>query len=300
MLPPTVRRAAVLLIGLLFTALFLYDFYGVLRGLEPSPTAAASVGRYECGLPVAVVTAPRAGARPKPGTSPLDWITAAFPAESSSIEYSGANWADSVDWKALAATLGPGPGGQQTKLLLLIRHGEGEHNVAKRRFSLVEWFGHEAYDPRYLDADLTAIGRGQAVQLGLELATAAAAGLRIDRLVVSPLSRAIATAMLAFGPGELGRVRPICIESTREKIGRYQCDKRRSTDELKERFGLRRAEPGQPIDNNGFSGGYVDFSRLSATDELWDLEHRETDSEVTERAERSLAEIAALVGPEAR
>ena len=78
-----------------------------------------------------------------------------------------------------------------SKLLCLIRHGQGKHNPRA--------------DPRFLyhlamvrDPELTALGERQAKALRARLR---AEGHSFDAIVVSPLSRAIQTCDLLFGSG---------------------------------------------------------------------------------------------------
>ena len=75
------------------------------------------------------------------------------------------------------------------KTLLLVRHGQGHHNVALQQLGHKAWFDTEAYDPKYLDARLTPLGEQQAKDLGRLIQTARGVGLKVDRAVVSPLSR---------------------------------------------------------------------------------------------------------------
>lgn len=66
----------------------------------------------------------------------------------------------------------------------LIRHGESEFNAA---------FALKRVDPMIFDAPLTARGQEQAAALREEVAS-----LNVETVIVSPLTRAIQTAMSAF------------------------------------------------------------------------------------------------------
>ena len=76
------------------------------------------------------------------------------------------------------------------KIVHFMRHGEGTHNAAAARY------GREAYASwEHLDARLTEVGRAQATGC-----RGYAQALGCTTVIVSPLSRAIETAVLAFGP----------------------------------------------------------------------------------------------------
>lgn len=83
-------------------------------------------------------------------------------------------------------------------------------------------------------------------------------------VLVSPLTRALQTALVAFS----GKNVPfVCVESLRERIGVNPCDKRRATHELVAEFASQ----------------HVDFSALAADDTLWTADVRETDDELLQR-----------------
>lgn len=85
-----------------------------------------------------------------------------------------------------------------------IRHGEGFHNVAGRA-------NHDNYkSPDYLDAHLTAFGWQQAHALSAHIA---AAGVRPEVVIVSPLARAIETAVGAFAVGPAAAMRAAAAEA---------------------------------------------------------------------------------------
>lgn len=175
----------------------------------------------------------------------------------------------------LATAIDSAPG-RQIKVLYFVRHAEGIHNQAEREFGTERWEAEYALSDAYLDADLTAFGRDDARSKGppaLEIERERGMPA-IERVVVSPMARAIDTAQLfldeRFGP------RPfVAIESCRETLGRHTCDKRSTRDTLALRF---------PV---------VDFSRIrSNEDELWSPSHRETLEELKVRAHGFLLELA--------
>ncbi|CAM9387297.1 unnamed protein product [Ectocarpus sp. 6 AP-2014] len=109
------------------------------------------------------------------------------------------------------------------KTVHFLRHAEGTHNEAalnegRAAFSKIE----------HLDARLTDLGKEQC-------ATLKAANHGIEKeaelVVVSPLTRAIETAMLAIDQVE--RVPWVALECVRERAGVQPCDRRRCVSELK-------------------------------------------------------------------
>ncbi|CAM9465379.1 unnamed protein product [Ectocarpus fasciculatus] len=109
------------------------------------------------------------------------------------------------------------------KTVHFLRHAEGTHNEAalkegRAAFSKIE----------HLDARLTDLGKEQC-------ATLKAANHGIEKeaelVVVSPLTRAIQTAMLAIDQVE--GVPWVALECVRERAGVQPCDRRRCVSELK-------------------------------------------------------------------
>jgi broad specificity phosphatase PhoE len=81
-------------------------------------------------------------------------------------------------------------GGDATKVLYLIRHGESQGQVARRNGL------DRKRDPSLMDAGLTQKGWGQATQIPGLLGTKAMSS--IELVVSSPLTRALHTALVAF------------------------------------------------------------------------------------------------------
>lgn len=141
------------------------------------------------------------------------------------------------------------------KVLHFIRHGQGFHNVA-----FLEMGSTEAYkDWRWVDSRLTAVGEAQAKELRSRPMWSTA-----QLVVVSPLSRAIKTGLLAR-PEDL-KLPYIATELLRERIGTHPCDHRRSKTELAADFPL------------------VDFSLLSAEEDPYWTEEREPWEDLVGRA----------------
>jgi broad specificity phosphatase PhoE len=100
--------------------------------------------------------------------------------------------------------------------LYLIRHGEATHNVAPR-----------PWGDELLDARLTPLGEEQAAAL-----RASAAALPLELIVVSPLSRAIATALIGLAPHVQRSVPCVAVEACREQLGQNVPDRRRRASEV--------------------------------------------------------------------
>ena len=142
------------------------------------------------------------------------------------------------------------------KVLHFVRHAEGHHNVAASPYPR----GSEGYlaalsEFQWFDARLSAQGESQCAEL-----REAARGLDYDLVLVSPLTRTLQTATLAFarsdGGGEDGGgdatmqassggkgktsknqdVPWVAYEPIRERFGRNPCDNRRTLKELGAEF----------------------------------------------------------------
>eukprot|EP00936_MAST-01D_sp_MAST-1D-sp1_P001423 g1423.t1 len=163
-----------------------------------------------------------------------------------------------------------------TKLLLLMRHGQAVHNLGPAKYGWKRWMAVEARTDAYFDAPLTALGRTQAQNASFRLRAAANAdGLHIDRVIVSPLMRTLQTARLATQGGALTGVtgRFEAVELLRERMGMYPCDSRHGRDFLEATF-----------------GDIADFRYVprGSNDTYWMPEHRESEARVEERVLRFL------------
>lgn len=147
---------------------------------------------------------------------------------------------------------------RHTKIIHLIRHGQGYHNVA----------GHanpEAYKSiDFMDAHLTPYGWAQARKLNSHIKQLGSR-FRADAIIVSPLMRTLETAAGVFGSGlwqeddlppplmlrqsevpgkraaqeaisAAGCPPLIAWEGCREHLGQHPCDKRRPIREIAPRF----------------------------------------------------------------
>lgn len=123
------------------------------------------------------------------------------------------------------------------KRVSFIRHGEGHHNLAQAQWHRAGKPG-EPYtmdnDPefRLMDPELTTLGQDQAVEL-----RSRAANLEdVELIVVSPMRRAIQTALLGFHTAIAAGVPVIAQELCHEIAGKHTCDKRKSVSELTAEF----------------------------------------------------------------
>jgi len=151
---------------------------------------------------------------------------------------------------------------KDSKVIHFIRHGRGTHNdqaELKGGCDCRKGGVSCAYkDIALLDARLTEEGIRQAEELKL-----LCKDLNEELIVVSPLSRALTTATVAFSSS---KAKIIAHESLREQHGVHVCDKRRSVTELRADFPR------------------VDFSLLeSEEDLLFHVSNRETRVAMVER-----------------
>jgi broad specificity phosphatase PhoE len=162
---------------------------------------------------------------------------------------------------------------RQIKTFYFVRHAQGIHNEAESKFGTSHWEAIEAKSERYFDANLTEFGTNQTKLLfdSMTNMQQSAPTLKFDLLIVSPLSRAIETAQIAFQPLFADPEFPIYShEMIRETVGRHYCDKRRSITELKQLYPrINFSEPGA-------------FN--SDSDLLWNANERETQEQIHLRA----------------
>eukprot|EP01025_Chloroclados_australasicus_P039930 TRINITY_DN4159_c0_g1_i1.p1 TRINITY_DN4159_c0_g1~~TRINITY_DN4159_c0_g1_i1.p1 ORF type:complete len:296 (+),score=36.99 TRINITY_DN4159_c0_g1_i1:90-977(+) len=157
-----------------------------------------------------------------------------------------------------------------TKVVHFVRHGEGFHNVA----GAISEENYKSYE--YFDAHLTETGWKQTKALKRHLKQQK---IEVDLVVVSPMSRALETAVGVFGgddwvsnghpplmveqyamtgkssaraPVAMNGAPPfLALEMIREQLGCHPCDKRRTKSHLMEEF------PG------------VDFSLIEFEDDVY-------------------------------
>ncbi|KAF5327717.1 hypothetical protein D9619_004678 [Psilocybe cf. subviscida] len=167
--------------------------------------------------------------------------------------------------------------GIKYKLFLLVRSGQGYHNVAEGKYGPMAWDEYWArlngngsiiWGP---DAELTDQGKKQAQGLQRALREEMKAGLPVPhRHYCSPLRRAIHTCEIMFEGVVYNKLsHPVFImENCRDQHGVYTSSKRRSGEMI-----ARSLKP-----------HFVVEDKLSGDDVLWHPTIRETEPEVAERA----------------
>ncbi|KAG5251081.1 phosphoglycerate mutase protein [Salix suchowensis] len=165
---------------------------------------------------------------------------------------------------------------EHSKILHLVRHAQGTHNVAGE-------IDHNALlSPEYFDAHLSPLGWQQVGNLRKQV-HASDLLRRIDLVITSPLCRAMQTAIQVFGSeGQINGSKGANIDNSgisslkcppivaaelcRERLGVHPCDKRRTISENRSRFPT------------------IDFSLIESDEDiLWKTDARETDEEIAAR-----------------
>eukprot|EP00123_Amoebidium_parasiticum_P021490 comp6828_c0_seq2/m.2576 comp6828_c0_seq2/g.2576 ORF comp6828_c0_seq2/g.2576 comp6828_c0_seq2/m.2576 type:complete len:337 (-) comp6828_c0_seq2:431-1441(-) len=185
------------------------------------------------------------------------------------------------DWKELDSNVDAleNEGGTGSiKVLYLVRHGEGIHNVAEAEYGKEVWDSRVSLDPKYTDAPLTQKGVEQAKALHDAVMKEVSSGMPVELIVSSPLERALNTTNIAF---ESIKVRRVVAEGCRELISRHTCDHRSNVSTLKPRY-----------QEFGFDG-------LDEEDRLWGRID-ESETEVKQRAQAFLEQLWELAGPSVR
>ncbi|KAL8700666.1 MAG: hypothetical protein Q9201_005321 [Fulgogasparrea decipioides] len=170
------------------------------------------------------------------------------------------------------------------KVLYVGRHGEGNHNVAERRYGREEWDGYWAAQEgdstaHWADAHLTELGiqQAQAVNTFWKHQVAEARTPLPERYYTSPMYRCLETANHTFADLDLPAekpYKPVVKEFLREVNGVHTCDRRSPKSALVAAFPNFTFEPG-----------------FAENDELWTPDHRETNAEIDERMQRLLDDI---------
>jgi len=164
-----------------------------------------------------------------------------------------------------------------------VRHGEGQHNLlAKQRGGCTcntDPLKCPYKDEKVMDARLTELGRDQARtnQPFTETLT------NLSLIYVSPLSRAVETALLAFNSHNQNNLCPfVANENLREQNGKHICDRRRSVDEIKLDYPT------------------VDFNGLKTNEDVLWTEERETKMNVALRAKEFFEYLTLTVDEKSR
>eukprot|EP00644_Phytophthora_capsici_P013394 jgi/Phyca11/568496/estExt2_Genewise1.C_PHYCAscaffold_290130 len=154
------------------------------------------------------------------------------------------------------------------KVVYFVRHAQGYHNLAEQKYGVGRWEDEFARSDEFLDPDLTPFGvEDTKVKGPPSLKAELERDMHpIERVVVSPLSRAIQTAQTFFAKDQVPNSPFLCMENCREVFDCYTFDKRRPLSEIKKKFPT------------------VDFSLVKdEKDALWSSTHHETQDEIHER-----------------
>ncbi|KUI67970.1 Phosphomutase-like protein 3 [Cytospora mali] len=172
------------------------------------------------------------------------------------------------------------------KLFLIVRHGEGYHNVKEAQVGRTEWEKHWARldgdgASSWFDAHLTEKGKQQAASISTILKTPVAdGGIPVPmRHYTSPLSRCLETTRIAFSElkttsSPRGNQTTVIKEGLRERIGVHTCDRRRTRSWIHEKYPDYEIEAG--------------FTEI---DELWKPDTRESLDEHILRVKQLLTVI---------
>uniref|UniRef100_K3W7W0 Phosphoglycerate mutase-like protein n=1 Tax=Globisporangium ultimum (strain ATCC 200006 / CBS 805.95 / DAOM BR144) TaxID=431595 RepID=K3W7W0_GLOUD len=163
--------------------------------------------------------------------------------------------------------------GPQVKLVILMRHGEGLHNADKARAGDQVWENELQFLPKYIDAPLTEAGVAQSKDAAKVLEEQiSCGGLQVQRVIVSPLDRTLATYEHTFASFQ--KIPVTSMEITRETLGVCPCDQRK------------------PMASKVATYLHIDFSSVQDEDDVWwKADHRETDEEITARGLQFLHEV---------
>ncbi|GME21826.1 putative phosphoglycerate mutase protein [Neofusicoccum parvum] len=142
----------------------------------------------------------------------------------------------------------------QYKVLIMGRHGEGDHNVAESFYGTPAWDCYWSLldgngTVTWADAHLTQKGIDQALVANSFWSNALAnAGIPApESYYVSPLARCLATANLTFSGLELPEdkpFKPLVKELLREALGLHTCDRRSTKTWIEQNFPDFPIEPG--------------------------------------------------------
>ena len=171
-------------------------------------------------------------------------------------------------WSGAVGMPPPAAGSTNKKLLHIVRHAQGYHNVDPQVMR----------SPAGIDAQLTDEGRRQCAALADTVASTH--GIHPEIIVSSPLSRTLETAALSFGAYLKEGTPMVALEAVRETVN-FCCDARRplSTNVAAiEQMGVR-------VDTSGC---------LQDHDELWAQYERELGTQEQYTGHRESADLSAL------
>ncbi|KKP04292.1 phosphoglycerate mutase [Trichoderma harzianum] len=175
------------------------------------------------------------------------------------------------------------------KLIFVIRHGQGFHNIKEAQVGRAEWEARKTPakwalldgddETTWVDAKLTEKGKSQALEIKAMLER----DIREMKIPLpgksytSPLARCLETTRLAFSGLQWPRdepFKPIIKEALRERLGRHTCDRRSTRSWIESNYDQFEIESG-----------------FTEQDELWQQNYRETLDEHVVRVRQLLDDI---------
>ncbi|KAM3553824.1 hypothetical protein ARSEF4850_006751 [Beauveria asiatica] len=181
--------------------------------------------------------------------------------------------------------------GSTYKLLLVVRHGRGVHNVVMDEVGSAEWKVSSLVECKQLqrchgdgtrtwfDAELAPLGMDEAKALGQFFTNGIKdKGFPVpDAIYTSPLARCLATAKLVFERvfEDQGRpFKPKVKKFLRERLTDHTCDRRRSSEWIRSTYPEYELETG-----------------LAEQDSLWHSDRYESDAEQIARTQQLFEDI---------
>ncbi|CAI4044996.1 hypothetical protein N7582_003412 [Saccharomyces uvarum] len=212
------------------------------------------------------------------------------------------------DWKELYHAIPKDTRNCHYKLLILARHGQGYHNAAISRYGMEEWDAYWSLlsgdeHGEWFDSRLTPLGKEQVRGTGTNvlLPMIKQLGMLPHVFFSSPMRRCLETFIESWTPVLTEIQKPPSgnvistriIESLRETLGSHTCDKR--------------------VNHSVTVGEYQDFptdsghtvhwhyvTDYSEEDELWLVDHRETNPELDMRTQDGLSQLFSQLSSEER
>jgi broad specificity phosphatase PhoE len=84
------------------------------------------------------------------------------------------------------------------KLVYFVRHGQSYHNLAQKHFGYENWDKNVSKSLEWLDPMLSEQGIEDALKVNRQFKSQIKAGMKIDRLITSPLTRTLMTTVKVF------------------------------------------------------------------------------------------------------
>ncbi|CAI1537169.1 hypothetical protein SEUBUCD646_0K00980 [Saccharomyces eubayanus] len=212
------------------------------------------------------------------------------------------------DWKELYDALPKDTQNCHYKLLILARHGQGYHNAAISRYGMEKWDAHwsllsgDEYG-EWVDSRLTPLGKEQVRRTGTNVLLPMIKQLDMLPHVFfsSPMRRCLETFIESWTPVLNETQKPMSenkistriIESLRETLGSHTCDKRVA-------HSMTVGEYQDFIMDSGHTVHWHYVTDYSEEDELWLVNHRETNPELDMRTQDGLSQLFGQLSTEER